>query len=255
MTEEKTMQEWAIRDVARATGLTSRALRHYEQIGLLQPSRVASNGYRFYGEAELSRLYRILSLRALGLPLAVIRQTLDDNESLEDAIRSHLLLLEEQRDRTIHNITVVRRALHAVQKGQDMTLPEVFAGVDHAQYEAEVRERWGDDAWERSAQRRENMDLAQRKADDEQSRDVNAALRDAAAAGSAPESAAFQTLVAEHYSWVTDHWGGRSPDRDAYTGLSEMYVADDRFAAVYGGQANAQIIRAAMQVWIETHLA
>ena len=88
------MQEWAIRDVAQATGLTSRTLRHYEQIGLLHPSRVASNGYRFYGEAELSRLYRILSLRALELPLATIQIALDDDESLEDAIRSHLSLLE-----------------------------------------------------------------------------------------------------------------------------------------------------------------
>ncbi|PPF61937.1 hypothetical protein C5E11_13245 [Clavibacter michiganensis] len=40
------MQEWPIKEVARATGLTSRTLRHYEQIGLLHPLRVASNGYR-----------------------------------------------------------------------------------------------------------------------------------------------------------------------------------------------------------------
>ena len=84
------MQEWPIRDVARATGLTSRTLRHYEQIGLLHPSRVASNGYRFYGETELSRLYKILSLRALELPLATIQIALDDDESLEETIQSHL---------------------------------------------------------------------------------------------------------------------------------------------------------------------
>jgi DNA-binding transcriptional MerR regulator len=76
------MQEWPIKDVARATGLTSRTLRHYEQIGLLRPSRVASNGYRFYGDAELSRLYRILSLRALEVPLADIRIALGDDASL-----------------------------------------------------------------------------------------------------------------------------------------------------------------------------
>jgi len=249
------MQEWAIRDVARATGLTSRTLRHYEQIGLLHPSRVASNGYRFYGEAELSLLYRILSLRALELPLATIQIALDDDESLEEAIQSHLSLLEERRDRTIQQITVVQQTLHAVQKGQDMTINEVFAGVDQSQYEGEVRQRWGDDAWERSAKRREGMNEAQRNADDAKSLDVNAALRSAAESGIATDSDSFQALVADHYAWVTDYWGGRKPDRDAYIGLSELYVVDDRFAATYGGQANAEIIRAAMRTWIEANLA
>ena len=249
------MQEWAIRDVARATGLTSRTLRHYEQIGLLHPSRVASNGYRFYGEAELSRLYRILSLRALELPLATIQIALDDDESLEEAIQSHLSLLEERRDRTIQQITVVQQTLHAVRKGQDMTINEVFAGVDQSQYEGEVRQRWGDDAWERSAKRREGMNEAQRNADDAKSLDVNAALRSAAESGIAADSESFQALVADHYAWVTDYWGGRKPDRDAYIGLSELYVMDVRFAATYGGQANAEIIRAAMRTWIEANLA
>lgn len=249
------MQEWAIRDVARATGLTSRTLRHYEQIGLLHPSRVASNGYRFYGEAELSRLYRILSLRALELPLATIQRALDDNESLEDAIWSHLSLLDERRDRTIQQITVVQQTLHAVQKGQDMSINEVFAGVNQSEYEGEVRQRWGDEAWERSAKRREGMDDAQRKADDAKSLDVNAALRNAAESAIAPESDSFQAQVADHYAWVTDYWGGRKPDRDAYTGMSELYVVDDRFAATYGGQANAKIIRTAMSAWIEANLA
>ncbi|MFV0254060.1 MAG: MerR family transcriptional regulator, partial [Beutenbergiaceae bacterium] len=117
-------QEWPIRDVARATGLTSRTLRHYEQIGLLYPSRVASNGYRFYGEAELARLYQILSLRALELPLATIQVALDDDESLEDAIRSHLSLLQERRDRTTQQIALVQQALAAVQKGNTMTIED-----------------------------------------------------------------------------------------------------------------------------------
>ena len=249
------MQEWPIRDVARATGLTSRTLRHYEQIGLLHPSRVASNGYRFYGEIELSRLYKILSLRALELPLATIQIALDDDESLEEAIQSHLSFLEERRDRTIQQITVVQQTLHAVRKGQDMTINEVFAGVDQSQYEGEVRQRWGDDAWERSAKRREGMNEAQRNADDAKSLDVNAALRSAAESGIAADSESFQALVADHYAWVTEHWGGRKPDRDAYTGLSELYVVDDRFAAAYGGQTNAVIIRAAMRTWIEANLA
>ncbi len=248
------MPEWPIRDVARATGLTSRTLRHYEQIGLLRPSRVADSGYRFYGDAELSRLYRILTLRALELPLSTIQLALEDNATLAEAISSHLALLEERRTRTAQQIAAVRQALDAVAKGQAMTIQEVFAGVDQTQYEAEVRGRWGDEAWERAAERRAGVGADQRRCDDERSLDVNGALRDAAASGEEPAGAGFQALVAAHHRWVTDLWGGLVPDRAAYTGLAELYVADERFAATYGGQRNAEVIREAMQFWIAANL-
>ncbi|MEX5312846.1 MerR family transcriptional regulator, partial [Kocuria sp. CPCC 205233] len=218
---ESNVTEWPIRDLAKATGLTSRTLRHYEQIGLLLPSRVASNGYRFYGDAEISRLYRILSLRALELPLATIQLALDDKTSLADAIETHLGLLEERRDRTNEQIAVVRHTLETVKKGQSMSIEEVFAGVDQSQYETEVRARWGDAAWERSAMRRTGMTDEQREADDKKSRDVNAALGAAAEDSENPNSSRFQGLVADHHRWVTAYWGGREPDREAYTGLSE----------------------------------
>ena len=249
-----TKQEWPIKEVARATGLTSRTLRHYEQIGLLHPSRVASNGYRFYGEAELSRLYRILSLRALEVPLDAIHIALSDDASLAETIESHLALLEERRDQTNQQITVVRQTLNAVQKGKEMSIEEMFAGVDHSQYETEVRQRWGDDAWERSAKRRDEMTEEGRKADDRRSLDVNAALRRAAESGLDPASEEFQALVGEHHAWVTEHWNGRKPDKDSYSGLSSLYVTDPRFAATYGGQANAEVIRAAIQSWIAANL-
>jgi len=133
------MTEWAIKDVSRATGVTSRTLRHYEQIGLLRPSRVAGNGYRFYNDQELSRLYRILSLRSLELPLASIRTALDDEATFAEVIASHLALLEQRRDRTNQQIDAVRHALAAVTKGQTMTIDEMFSGNDNSQHEAEVR--------------------------------------------------------------------------------------------------------------------
>ncbi|WP_431779382.1 MerR family transcriptional regulator [Microbacterium aurantiacum] len=249
------MTEWAIKDLAKATGLTSRALRHYEHIGLLHPSRVASNGYRFYGDAEVARLYRILSLRALDLPLPTIRRALDDHTTLADAIEGHLALLEERRERITEQIADVRRVRDSVRKGRDMSIDDVFSGVDDSRYEEEVRTRWGDAAWERSARRRAGMTDEQRADDDRRSLDVNAALRAAAEDGEAPESGRFQDLVAAHHRWVTEQWGGKAPNREAYVGLAEMYVADARFAAVYGGEANAATIREAIRLWADAHLA
>ncbi|MGV8885512.1 MAG: TipAS antibiotic-recognition domain-containing protein [Microbacteriaceae bacterium] len=117
-----------------------------------------------------------------------------------------------------------------------------------------MRQRWGDDAWERSAKRRGQMTEEGRRADDERSLHVNAALRESAESNVDPMSDAFQALVGDHYKWVTEYWNGRKPNRDSYAGLSRLYVTDSRFAATYGGQANAEIIRTAIQSWIETNL-
>ena len=58
---------WTTAQVARMSKVTSRTLRHYDQIGLLEPARVGANGYRFYEQAQLRRLQQILLLRELGL--------------------------------------------------------------------------------------------------------------------------------------------------------------------------------------------
>ncbi|MEX2535334.1 MAG: MerR family DNA-binding transcriptional regulator [Trueperaceae bacterium] len=45
--------EWSIQEIVRAAGTTSRTLRHYDQIGLLEPSRIGNNGYRYYDQVSL----------------------------------------------------------------------------------------------------------------------------------------------------------------------------------------------------------
>ncbi len=80
---------YRIGDVALRTGLTIRALRHYDAIGLLTPARRSESGQRLYATRDLVRLQRIVSLRALGLSLADIADALDrDNPT--DLIRRHV---------------------------------------------------------------------------------------------------------------------------------------------------------------------
>lgn len=80
--------------------MTTRALRWYDKIGLLKPSRTAESGYRYYGPAEVDRLQDILYYRALGVELARIRESLDDPSfDRLSALRSHLSTLMEERAR------------------------------------------------------------------------------------------------------------------------------------------------------------
>ena len=72
-----------INEVEAAVGVTKKNIRFYEEEGLISPRREPGNGYRSYSEADVERLRRIKLLRKLDVPLAEIRQMLED---LDEAI-------------------------------------------------------------------------------------------------------------------------------------------------------------------------
>ena len=90
---------WKIGELARRTGLTVRTLHHYDAIGLLSPAERSGGGHRVYGEADVGRLYRIVSLRSLGFPLDAIAAALDE-ETFDPraAVEDHLARLEAQME-------------------------------------------------------------------------------------------------------------------------------------------------------------
>ena len=92
--------EYSIQELSRLSGVTTRTLRWYDQIGLLKPSRVAESGYRYYGGADVDRLQDILYYRTLGVELARIRECLDDPSfDRQAALNRHLAALEAKRER------------------------------------------------------------------------------------------------------------------------------------------------------------
>ena len=85
-------------DLARASGLSIRAVRYYDQIGLLAPSGRTSAGHRIYGDDDVQRLYRICLLRRAGLSLADIGKALDEPDwDLRRAMHHHLELLDRRQ--------------------------------------------------------------------------------------------------------------------------------------------------------------
>lgn len=81
-----------VNDVAKRTGVSIRALHHYDAIGLLKPTQVTESGYRLYDDAAVEKLYMILVFRELGLSLKEIGGILhapdyDRNRVLEKQIK------------------------------------------------------------------------------------------------------------------------------------------------------------------------
>ena len=152
------MESYSVGDVAALTGVTVRTLHHYDEIGLLVPSRRSASGYRRYDQDDLERLQRILAYRALGLPLEQIGRLL--NEPPVDQV-AHLRELHqglsEQVDRLRRQLSAIEKTLEAHEMGIRLTpqeMFEVFGDDDPTQHAAEAQERWGDTDAYRESQRR-----------------------------------------------------------------------------------------------------
>src|SRR6202035_3814283 len=107
---------WTVSDLARATGLSQRVLRHWEELGLVTPARTAA-GHRRYGPGEITRLYQALALRQAGLRLAQIKTLLDarDPQSAATTLRAHLAEL----DADLHRRGLLRDRLAAALRAPD----------------------------------------------------------------------------------------------------------------------------------------
>src|SRR5258708_4493523 len=90
---------WSIAQVAKMSGVTSRALRHYDEIGLLPPAWIGANGYRYYEVEQLLALQQILVLRRLELSLDEIAEVLRQEREPAAALREHLKRLQVESDR------------------------------------------------------------------------------------------------------------------------------------------------------------
>ena len=224
---DQAREEWLIGDTARRAGVSVRTLHHYDQIGLLHPSRVSDAGYRYYDEQALLRLEQILFLRELDFPLEEIARILDSpGYDAREAMRRQRELLCMKRQRMDAIIDRLDRAI----LGEGPAEPEVFSMTEiekvRAQYAEEAKARWGEtSAWQESEQR-----AAAKGAQDwrDAQAGMEALMQEFAQVRSLPpEDGRVQALVARWQAYITEHY--YTCTDEILAGLGQMYTQDERF--------------------------
>lgn len=189
-----------IHQMAERTGVTIRALRYYDKIGLLPPGAVSPASYRLYGPAELERLQQILFFRELEFPLAEIKAILASPAyDRTAALTAQRALLREKRDRLDGLLRLVEAAL----KGET-TMEMAFTAFDREGYEEkcrayarEVKACWGDTAaWKENQERQQSGEETARGLPDRGGRADRGLCPEQAAASRAPPGAGFDGPVA-----------------------------------------------------------
>ncbi|RHR10087.1 MerR family transcriptional regulator [Pseudoflavonifractor sp. AF19-9AC] len=251
--------EYSIQELSRLSGVTTRALRWYDQIGLLKPSRVAESGYRYYGRAEVDRLQDILYYRALGVELARIKECLDDPSfDRLAALRSHLTALEAERERLEKLIRSVKDTIGAEERNEIMRDEQKFEAfkkraVEHNEetYGAEIRAKYGDQEVDEANAAVMNLTQEQHQEWTNLGREIQERLEAAVQAGLSPENEEGKEIVALHRRWLTIT--GNRYDPNKHRGIAELYVMDERFTAYYDKRMPgcARFLRDAVTHWVK----
>jgi DNA-binding transcriptional MerR regulator len=221
---------YQVKEVAELSGVSVRALHHYDELGLLVPKQRTGAGYRLYDEEALLRLQQILLGRELGLSLEEIRRALDDPA----VDRRQMLLaqraeLQKRAEQTAAMLRAVDHAL-SLMEGRKMEMKEMFDGFDPSRYEAEAEQRWGDSEAFRESQRRTRgytREDWQRFFAEQHS--IYAELFSALSEGQSPSAPEVLAVVERHRSSI-DRWFYPC-DRERHLQLAGLYEQDPRFAA------------------------
>ena len=244
----ETNPEWTIREVMHATGLTSRTLRYYDEIGLLAPSSTGPGGLRRYDEAGLVRLQQILLWRDLGVPLAKVSRLLNGGMGTIEALTHQRDQLTGELARISTQLAAVESTIAALGKGEELVPKQMFKGFDHRKYDAEVRERWGDEAADRSNRWWAELGERGREEFQMQLQDLTDAWDAVIASAEGPSSDAAQQVAAQHLTFLRVAWQTDDLPHEAVAGLARMYADDPRFAKNYTrvSPSGAEFVRDAL---------
>jgi MerR family transcriptional regulator, thiopeptide resistance regulator len=145
-------KRYRVQEFAALTGVTVRALHHYDRLGLLRPGRNGS-GYRLYGRQELERLEQIVALKFIGIPLQQIKAILDRNpSSLFSALRVQRTVLEKKRDlldRAIEALYEAEQSLAVGEQPDARILKKIIEVIEMQTRNEWIETYYSPEAWTR----------------------------------------------------------------------------------------------------------
>ncbi len=221
---------FTVKQLARMAGITPRTLHYYDDIGLLHPTRVGENGYRYYGDEALLRLQQILLYRELDMPLDDIKRLMGRHDF--DVLRA----LESHRAELQRRITQLEKLICTVDatilfmKGQhEMSSKQLFGGFSEeaqAEMEKEAMTLYDPEIVKASNQRWRNYSAAEKQRVMDEGNAIYTEIIAAMPKGAA--SAEVQALVERWRRHMDYFW---TPDLEQLVALAEHYSQEPRFKA------------------------
>ena len=230
--------EYSINKLSNMSGVSTRTLRYYDEINLLKPARLASSGYRIYGEAQVDTLQQILFYKELDFSLEDIKTLLSAPAfDREQAFTDHLSALHNKRARLDSLILTVTKSIATMKGETTMSDKEKFDGFkqklieeNEENFGGEIRRKYGDEVIDESNAKLSGLTKEQYEAGERLRIAFEETLK-SAFDSSDPAGTLAQEACELHKQWLCVYYPRYS--KEYHMGLGEMYLADERFKANY----------------------
>lgn len=249
---------YTVKQLAKLSGVSDRTLRYYDEIGLLKPSHVGENQYRYYKKEQLLKLQQILFFRELDFSLAKINEILesDDFNKIEALVSNRKSLLKKMENikQLINTIDTTIAHLRGNIIMQDKDLYKGFDATKQKAYEEYLIQRGlSRDEIDESWRNVSKLSSTERKQLHEECLDITKSFAMAIDNKHAVDSETVQNLIRRHYDWVCHYW---QPTKETYIALGKMYFEHNEFNDFYN-QYHPEMVRFlsnAMTVFAEINL-
>ncbi len=230
------LMRYTVNKLAKISGISSRTLRFYDEIGLLKPAYYGDNNYRYYEEEQLMMLQQILFFRELGFPLIDIQSILgsQDFDKIE-ALKTHKYILQKKLESTEVLIKTIDKTIAHLKGNVIMNDIEMYAGFyekKQKEYEnclldnkiiteheiKKLQEKikyWKKEDWE-----------AHQVEADELINEFLVAQRN----GLQPSHPEVQAIVLKHHNSIKSFW---TPSKKNYIDLGQLYQNNPEFKIFY----------------------
>ncbi|MBP8163993.1 MAG: MerR family transcriptional regulator [Anaerolineales bacterium] len=246
---------FTVKQLSKMAGVTPRTLHHYDDIGLLKPSQVGENGYRYYGEEALIKLQQILFYRELDFPLEEIRRIMGRRDfDLLGALQSHREALQKKSARLSQLLATVDNTIQHIQGEKLMSQKDLFEGFseeEQEKYAQEAEQMYDPETVRESNRKWKSYSAAKKEAILAEGRQVYEDMIAAMPKGaSSPEVQA----VVERWRKHMDHFW--TPSLEQLIALAGGYNDDPRFKANFDKMhpALAEFMREAVTVYVNARL-
>ena len=232
-------------------GVTPRTLHHYDDIGLLKPSRVGENGYRYYGEDALLKLQQILFYRELDFPLEEIRRIMGRHDfDLVGALQSHRAALQIKVARLDQLLITVDDTIQHIKGEKLMSQKGLFKGFSEQEQEKlaqEAEQKYDPKTVRESNRKWKAYPEAKKAAILEEGNLIYRGMIAAMPKGAS--SAEVQEIVERWRSHMNYFW---TPNLDQLLGLAGMYNDDAKFRSNFDAMHPnlAEFMREAVTVYV-----
>lgn len=223
---------YTVKQVSDLAEISVRTLHYYDEIGLLKPSKVGANNYRYYDDDSLLRLQQVLFYREIGFELLQIKEILDSPDfDLVTALRSHRKVLQGKIKRLQNLVqTVDSTIMHTTgeMKMSKKRIFEAFSEEKQKEYERQARLEYGPENVNESIKRWNSYSKEKQEAVMAEGSQIYVDMAEAIDAGKAPEDAEVQAILdrwQEHLRYFYE------PTLDVLRGLGDLYNTSPEFIA------------------------